>query len=179
MNSFGYGGTNAHVILEAPEDYLTAISHVHHHKVATSESYSKSGLAATNEASSDRRCNSNGIEIRGDKILPIWKRGEYSHEKRRLFILTHGNEGGISRLAADLKRYLQQTSSNDNNILDSLAYTLSCRRSRLSFRVALSATSTHDLLESLGSIVKGSIRPQKALEGPKVCFVFTGKIIRG
>jgi len=151
VNSFGYGGTNAHVILEAPEDYMTSNFHLHYHKVTSPKSDSKRGLKSTTTTSLN------------------------SHEKRRLFVLTHDNEGGISRLAADLKRYLQQTSSSDNNILDSLAYTLLCRRSKLSFRVAVSATSTQDLLESLHTIVKGSTRPQKALETPKVCFVFTGE----
>ncbi|KAH9204906.1 polyketide synthase, partial [Leptodontidium sp. 2 PMI_412] len=138
VNSFGYGGTNAHVILEAPEDYLASVPDASIHQAHPLRAETKLG-------------------------------------KRRLFIFTHGDERGMSRMATDLKRYLSQVNLHEIQLMDSLAYTLSTRRSRLAFRLAVGATNSAGLIDALDSIAKGSLRPTRALEDPKICFAFTGQ----
>ena len=78
-------------------------------------------------------------------------------------------------MASDLKTYLQSASPEKNLNLENLAYTLSNRRSHLGFRAAVGATNLEELLEALESISKGTIRPRRAIEKPKICFVFTGE----
>ena len=95
-------------------------------------------------------------------------------EKHRLFIFSHDNESGIIRLVTDIKQYLQKN-MDDDFMLDKLAYTLSMRRSRLTFRLALGGGTLNELLDAINNAIKGSIRAQRALDNPKICFAFTGK----
>lgn len=136
-----------------------------------------SGNGAVSITSSSDTLNGDWIEIGENGDLSIGKRSESCPLKRYLLVLTHDNEGGIIRVATDLKRHFSRVDPNDTNMLESLAYTLALRRSRHSFRVAVSATSLTDLLGSLENISRGMIRRQKALDDPKICFAFTGMML--
>lgn len=101
-------------------------------------------------------------------------------QKHRLFALSHEHKDGISRLALDLKEYMEKRLNvhealDDFQLLDNLAYTLSARRSRLAVRSAVSADSVTSLMEALGNITGNSSKAyHRALEDPKLCFVFPG-----
>ena len=110
------------------------------------------------------------------KLLHTRENADQAFQKRRLFVFTHATERGMSAMAKNFKQYLQTRAQGESHILDSLAYTLAMRRSCFAFRVAVSATSLTELLDALEAVFKGTIRPQKALENPKICFAFTGKI---
>ena len=173
VNSFGYGGTNAHVIIDAPDTYLASNPSVFMGRASTpTMDFGNGSVSAT---SSSNTFNGDWVELGENGDLSMGQRNESCSLKRYLLVFSHGSEGGLVRLTSDLKRHFSKVNPNHNYILESLAYTLSLRRSKLSFRVTASATNLKDLLVCLDNISRGMMLPQKALDDPKICFVFTGE----
>ena len=174
MNNFGYGGTNAHVILDAPDTWLASDPSVFIGRASTPTT--NAGNGSTSSTLSRNAFNGDLVKLGVNGDLYMGQQNESYPLKRYLLVFSHRSEGGIVRLTSALKRHFSTVNPNHNYILDGLAYTLSIRRSKHSFRVAASAANLKDLLESLDSISRGLILPQRAIDDPKVCFVFTGKI---
>lgn len=159
INSFGFGGTNAHLVLDDARSYLDSLglgetSHLHITKPSTSALASPS-----NDASSQA--------VPGHKI----------------FFFSANEQEGISRVLASLAEHLQKkqtgedgTSTVDDTYLSSLATTLSERRSRLAWRLAVTADSATSLLAALTDPItsSGAVRPGKATT-PAAAFIFTGQ----
>lgn len=157
VNSFGYGGTNAHVIVEAVGDYLDNIKHISSLNIRTCEGEVNGKLPhEVAEVTGTRSESTRNIT------------------KSRLFPLSHNQEGGIAKLAANFKRFISDNLDNTDESLDSFALTLSDRRSFLTFRSCVAASTRDELLDRLENIATGSDRAQKYNEQPKLCFAFTG-----
>lgn len=152
VNSFGYGGTNAHVILDAADDYLNDTKHMCPpvdirafggkvngdlaHEVA--EVTETSSLAMTIIVSDPTEAEPTTTHIHGHSTLQHRRSLKASPTKAmtrpRLFPLSHDQEGGVAKLAANFKRFILDKLPDTNESLDSLAFTLSDRRSVHRFR---------------------------------------------
>jgi acyl transferase domain-containing protein len=76
-------------------------------------------------------------------------------------------------MVVNLKLYLSEHAELDQEtLLDDLAYTLFSRRSKLPYRVSLTASTTLDLLSALDV---GAIRCRRVSSTPRLGFVFTGQ----
>ncbi|KFY43786.1 hypothetical protein V495_03781 [Pseudogymnoascus sp. VKM F-4514 (FW-929)] len=177
VNSFGYGGTNAHVILEAAEEYLNSTEHICSLACkgeVCSQATTQTIIAPEPSSEAELTTNTDDLSILQQRRLK--PSSTINITKPRLFPFSHDHEGGIAKLAANFKRFVSDNlHSNTDEFLDSLAFTLSDRRSFLGFRSSVAASTCDELVDRLEEIATGSDRAQKYAEQPKICLVFTGQ----
>ncbi|KAI9640185.1 hypothetical protein NHQ30_011422 [Ciborinia camelliae] len=129
VNNFGFGGTNAHTVLErAPQI---------------------------------------------QKSLPNGQSQNQLPDRKMLYALSANDKASLSNQMQNLTVYLEQRPEVfQNSLLKNLAYTLGQRRSVLSWKVAIPARSSSDLIPSL---VGSTVAPSRAVNEPRIGFIFTGQ----
>jgi acyl transferase domain-containing protein len=92
---------------------------------------------------------------------------------KRLYVLSANDKSSLEKQMQDLKVYLEQRPEDfQNSLLPNLAYTLGQRRSVLSWKVAIPASSSNELIPSLAGT---AVVPSRAVKEPRLGFVFTGQ----
>ena len=105
--------------------------------------------------------------------LPVSKLGIASHKIRFLFVLSANSERSVKTQMSDLQTYLEQRPETlELSVMGKLAYTLCQRRSFLTWKVAVSAATSSELIHKLSN---PDLRPMSAFRAPKISFVFTGQ----
>jgi acyl transferase domain-containing protein len=172
VNNFGYGGSNAHVILEDYSSFLATKRRA----VGTSAENANDGLANGNGSTNGHVSNgrssgrSNGT-TNGHRL----SFGSEADEvlRSRVFVLSGKDERATQMMATNLKEYLVRASPQDpDGFLDDLAYTLCHHRSRFPWNIAFSGESPDDLIKRLDS---GKAKAVKAGTAPRLGFVYTGQ----
>ncbi|KAI0132887.1 polyketide synthase [Xylariales sp. AK1849] len=152
INNFGFGGTNCHVVLEGPPRPSKS-DRINNHKSNGTMSDSLKGL--------------------GLSPLPVSKLGIASHKIRFLFVLSANGEKSVKAQMQGLQMYLEQRPETlELSVMGKLAYTLCQRRSFLTWKVAVSAATSSELIHKLSN---PDLRPASAFHAPRVSFVFTGQ----
>lgn len=158
MNNFGYGGANAHVILEE----WPASSH-------------SMGLRG-NQKNGDNNKHLNGANGHTDAVTLNIKRTDDDSARHRVFVLSAKDEYACRKMAGNLKEYLQRANCQagaEGHLLDNLAYTLASRRSRFSWTLTYSKPAVSELIQALGN---EKIKPiRHSGDQPRIGFVFTGQ----
>ncbi|KAF3771163.1 hypothetical protein M406DRAFT_245563 [Cryphonectria parasitica EP155] len=150
INNFGYGGTNAHVIMESYESFLKTSMPKGH----ISTSNGANGHANTNGAS-------NGLATDSARIVMLSAKDE------------HACQTMISNLAEYVSSKSTGNQEKDSALFARLAYTLSQRRSLFSWIATTSAQSLTDLSKALTT---PRMKPARREEtAPRLGFVFTGQ----
>ncbi|KAK6067118.1 polyketide synthase [Seiridium cupressi] len=145
VNNFGFGGTNCHVVLEGPPK----------------------------PSKSDRVSAQKPNGVVGAPAILTSKLGIASHKIRFLFLLSANSEKSVTAQMKGLQMYLEQRPETlELSVMGKLAYTLCQRRSFLTWKVAISAATSSELIHKLSS---PDLRPVSAFHPPKIAFVFTGQ----
>ncbi|PSN59370.1 lovastatin nonaketide synthase [Corynespora cassiicola Philippines] len=158
VNSFGFGGANAHVILDDAYHYLADRGLVGNHSTTLNET--------DDEAASDSGVSSMGSVTPSDEGILT----------KQLFVFSTKDQAGIQRLASSYASYLDTAAiadKEDFRFLSNLAHTLSLRRSHLDFRSFAVASSRKELSTKLS---KGLLKlPRSSRQYQNPVFVFTGQ----
>ena len=92
---------------------------------------------------------------------------------KRVFVLSANDKKSLETQMSELTVYLEQRPEVfENSLLPNVAYTLGQRRSVLSYKVAIPARSSAELIPLLAS---SDIIPSRAVREPKIGFIFTGQ----
>ncbi|KAH9987034.1 hypothetical protein F4779DRAFT_290516 [Xylariaceae sp. FL0662B] len=160
VNSFGFGGTNAHVIIDDAFSYLAARELVGNHCTTTT--------TPTESSHNPSRYS--------PKVQPDIENHRDSSLGRipLLFTWSAKDSGSINRMTQVYKEYLEQATRHKEIVdgdLGSLAYTLSRRRSLYSWRTFAAANSVSHLIEKLAAMGETI----QSVSNRKAAFVFTGQ----
>lgn len=156
MNSFEYGGTNAHAVLDDAMHYLQSRNLRGKHNVQPCPS--RDGLLASFD-----RHHTNGGNWFGVR--------ETSPEKM-LFLLSAADENGIRRQASSLEAHLSQSEQEvSDDYLRDVAFTLS-RWASLPWKSFILASTLSELRKVLLNLPN---EPFRATKSPVLYFVFTGQ----
>ncbi|EUC45778.1 hypothetical protein COCMIDRAFT_5016 [Bipolaris oryzae ATCC 44560] len=164
INSFGYGGSNAHVILESTRTYLSSRGLSSAQKVPTHFLRHRYGVANASPKLAGALMYENG-DPPVDSVLP-------NHSRPKLFTLSVFDEPTAQQQIQTLVKHLQERGmSRQAGFLDDLAFTLNERRTNFIWRASVVAASLKELIGALSRPTKFS----RSLKSPTLGFVFTGQ----
>lgn len=148
VNNFGFGGSNAHVIIDDARGYMAS-----------------RGLTGKH-----RKPVQNLVKVNGMTTGDI--RSEFE-EERRVFVLSACSELSGKRQAKALGEYLDKSrAEHSSDVLGDLAFTLSEHRSVWPWKAAFSATSLSQLAEA---VTNDSVKFTRCPKAKGLGFVFTGQ----
>ncbi|ORY55289.1 uncharacterized protein BCR38DRAFT_491200 [Pseudomassariella vexata] len=177
INCFGFGGTNAHVIIDDTAHYLAERGLTAHHSTAILEDMRDPSLSyvlvKTTLDAIKTRATALSKRARGS-VVP--RRDEKSH----LFVFSAHEQRALSRIIENQINYLKDhLHKHQNNVgpgfLEDLAYTLGCRRTKMQWRVAIAAQDTDDLIDKLRAADKSGFIRTSEDKTASVAFVFGGQ----
>ncbi|KAG7053867.1 beta-ketoacyl synthase domain-containing protein [Colletotrichum scovillei] len=158
INSFGFGGANAHVILEDAASYLLRHGLPGRHATVSKPRLPQSTSSNASDIGSETETTSS--------ISP-------EEPCSKLFVLSANDQEGVKRNVGRMIDYLATKTSGQPLSMTDLAYTLSSKRTTLpwkSFAIASDISSLYQSLESMPAVVRSSNSSV-----PGVAFVLTGQ----
>lgn len=98
---------------------------------------------------------------------------EPTFQARNLFVLSANDKVALDTVMKNVGIYLEQRPEIfQNDLMSNVAYTLGQRRSLMQWRVAISASSSFELIQTLN---EGKITPVRETDPPRIGFIFTGQ----
>jgi len=161
INNFGYGGSNAHVIIEDYDSFVSTKT------LANSRSNGVSFVNGCN-STNDAHGSSEGYHSATSSEPDVTPRP-------LVLVLSAKDERGVRAMAANLTGHIRQAGlslSDEGEFLDNLAYTLGQRRSRFPWVATITGDSIENVVRNLES---SKFKPAKTSSRPRLGFVYTGQ----
>lgn len=161
MNSFGFGGSNCHAVLDDAHSFLQTRRLEGRHSTDTQRS--SQGNDDVNGKKEDHNWS---MEVSG-----CTKTGR---TKPMLLVFSAQDEGGLKRISALYKDSIRSrlNTKNEARFLIDLAFTLAKRRTHLRWRTFAIADSVGKLQEKL---CQGLPILQRSTQEARIAFIFTGQ----
>ncbi|MCJ1383523.1 hypothetical protein MMC17_006637 [Xylographa soralifera] len=158
INSFGYGGANAHVIIEQSDSWTPALE-------------SQNGVAINGRA--------NGIKapVIAETKQAVDNDGfAIPDYKTKVLVLSAKDKQTCEKMISNLKDYLKQKNPSDVSMfLQNLAYTLGQRRTLLPWVSANIVPFTRGIDEASKVLESPKFTPSRTWRRPRIGMVFTGQ----
>ncbi|KAK1731468.1 beta-ketoacyl synthase domain-containing protein [Colletotrichum acutatum] len=149
VNCFGFGGTNAHAVLDEPAEYFASRGICANHNSVVDNS----------QSNEDNRNNA--------------KKGVFSTPQ--LFVFSSNERKGVSRLMETHLDHVEKLADADQRGADNYAYTLGCRRSVMEWKGFAVVSSFADLIAKLMARDESSFLRSNRDSKLKLGFVFCGQ----
>ncbi|MCJ1384592.1 hypothetical protein MMC17_007710 [Xylographa soralifera] len=165
INSFGFGGTNSHAVVDDAYGYLSLRNLQGNHCTLRILDQSKD---ADKVVEKDSLFLTNGYCHHESSVSDLHK----IEVTPKIFVWSAADEAGLSRLSEEYCRYFKTVSVGcDQSVqyLGNLAYTLNVRRTSLPWKSFVVAGSVAQLQNMSLS------KPVQSAKKPKLGFVFTGQ----
>ena len=163
INSFGFGGSNAHAVLDDVYNYLRLRGISGKHCTVSCPPISPhQDVGASNGLNDVYVSSCDSTHIVPEDIRPV------------LLVFSTSDELGLNRLAPTYQNYLLRRSSvvSDYQFLQNLAYTLAEKRSLLPWKSYMVASSVSEMRTNWESLLSQPTRSSGSLD---LGFVFTGQ----
>lgn len=195
INSFGFGGANAHVVLDDAYNFLRLRHLEGVHRTAQKapstteleafvkpanntepETEEETHNAGSNGVDSSNHHTNGSAATQPPSIVEPDTSSPAAASKPMVFVFSSSDQGGIKRWADTYSAYLADASNqpSDATFLGDLAYTLGEKRSQFPWRSAVVASSREELVKRLPSLGRSACQIRRSTPA-KVGFVFTGQ----
>ncbi|UKZ55353.1 Type I Iterative PKS [Trichoderma virens] len=145
VNSFGFGGSNAHVVVDEAPGYLTL-----------------KGLKANHSSTDVTPQSSAGASTE-------------ARPEARLFCYSANDNPGVSRVMKSHIQFLESIQKDTGDSLRNYSYTLGCRRSNLEWKGFIIAESASDLVAKILAFDTTHLTRSSLKKQSKLGFVFCGQ----